>query len=899
MDSTFVASAAGDTATGIPLLATKLRAPRARPGLMQRPHLLDLLLRSLDRPVCLVSAPAGFGKTSLLSAWCSSATGGDCRLAWLTLDDGDNDPVRFWHYAAAALGAAQPGVGEGVRALLRSVAQAPTGHNGFGWLEAVATGLINDLDRCAAEQAGSLALPLFLVLDDYHTIRNQAIHNALAFFIDYLPAHVHLVILTRADPPLPLARLRARDQLVEIRAADLRFRAAESAAFLNQVAALNLSPEAVAGLIARTEGWAAGLHLAALSLQGRDAQAQEHFIREFRGTQHHVFSYLVEEVLSRQPPDIQRFLLRTSILGYLTAGLCDEVMSVGAGEPVTTGAQRVAVQPSESNLSSHTALSLSQALLARLERENLFIVPLDEERRWYRYHPLFAEALAARLAEAEGELAPLMRRRAAQWYEAQGLLADAVRHALAAGDQEHVVRLVEGAYRRLVMQGEIVMLRGWLDALPAELVRSRPRLGLAYAWAMGLSGPHEQQEQALHWVAAALGEPWWPEDPDAASTPSRDPETDKLRGELLALRAVTESLRWECQRAVEHAQEAMWLLWPDSWAEFFQEPQTEPASQEDIWLRAVILHALGNAYRWGGNVTAAERTYRETLRLTMGDGAAPAPSFPMIALAAALRLGQVLVDQGRLRDAETVYRDALARAGGQGGDLLPFSGEVWISLGELLAEQGRLVEAEASIRQGIAYCRRAAQPMAEITGSLALVAVVWALGQADAARAELGRAAQMAAGSGRAYLMPLVAARRAWLGLVTGDLPAAGQWAEELIQQRAERSDFPCIIRDLEDLRLVEVRLAQGRLAEAQSVLEATLHEAEAAGRNETVIGALVLAACLFGKQGDSVRASRSLVRALVLAEREGYVRTFVDRGAAIAGLLSQVSRLGAEGQWH
>lgn len=871
MDSTFVVSAGGDPAAGIPLLATKLRAPRARPGLLQRPHLLKLLLRSLDRPVCLVSAPAGFGKTSLLSGWCASAAGGDCRLAWLTLDEGDNDPVRFWSYAAAALGAAQPGVGEGVRALLRSVAQAPAGQAGFGWLEAAATGLINDLDRCAADYAGA-SLPLILVLDDFHTVRNQAIHNALAFFIDYLPPYVHLVLLTRADPPLPLARLRARDQLVEIRAADLRFRAEESAAFLNQVAALDLSPEAVANLAARTEGWAAGLHLAALSLQGRDAPARERFIKEFRGTQHHIFNYLIEEVFSRQPPAIQRFLLRTSILGYLTPALCDAV-----------------VEGSKSGEANY-----SQTMLSYLERENLFIAPLDEERRWYRYHPLFAEALAARLAEAEGESAPLLHRRAAAWYEAQGHLADAVRHALAAGDQEHVACLVEGAYRRLVMQGEIVLLRGWLDALPVELVRSRPRLGLAYAWALGLSDPQELQEQALRGVAAALDEPWAPADPDAAPASSRDPETDKLRGELLALRAVTESLRWECQRAVEHAQEAMWLLWPDSWAEFFQEPPTGPVSQEDIWLRAVILHALGNAYRWGGNVAAAERTYRETLRLTLGDSAPPASAFPMLALTAGLQLGQVLVNQGRLRDAEGVYRDALARASGQSGDLAPFSGEVWIGLGELLAEQGRLSEAEASIRQGIAYCRRAGQPMGEVAGRLALVALAHALGQADVARAELGRAEQLAAGSGRARrsaVLPVVAARRAWLDLVTGNLVLAAQWAEGLAQRGSEREAFPCIIRDLEDLRLAEVRLAQGRLAEAEGILDATLRTAEAAGRAETVIEALALSACLFSKQGDDARAGRALARALAMAEPGGYMRTFVDRGAALAELLAQVAR--------
>ena len=278
----FTAPPANPIAAVTPLLATKLRAPRPRAGLMQRVRLLELLDRGLDRPVSLVSAPAGFGKTSLLSAWRSSPTGSQCCLAWLTLDDGDNDPVRFWQYAVSALAMVLPGIGEGVLTLLRSIAQAPGGDRGVGWPEAIATGLINDLDAIA-EGGAQPCRPLIFVLDDYHTIRNQAIHDSVAFFIEHLPPQAHLILLTRADPPLPLARLRVRDQLVEIRAADLRFHADEVEAFLNQIAALNLPTDAVISLAARTEGWAAGLHLAALSLQGRDMQFRERFIKGVQG----------------------------------------------------------------------------------------------------------------------------------------------------------------------------------------------------------------------------------------------------------------------------------------------------------------------------------------------------------------------------------------------------------------------------------------------------------------------------------------------------------------------------------------------------------------------------------------------------------------------------------------
>lgn len=884
-DSPFVARSADDITAGIPLLATKLRAPRPRAGLLPRPHLFELLLRCLERPVCLVSAPAGFGKTSLLSAWCASA-GDDCRLAWLTLDEGDNDPVRFWHYVVAALAAAQAGLGEGIRALLRSAAQAPAGQASLGWQEAAAAGLINDLDRWASQMAD--APQLVLTLDDYHNIRNQAIHNAVAFLIDYLPPHAHLVLLTRADPPLPLARLRARDQLVEIRAADLRFRPDECAALLGQVAGLELSAEALASLSARTEGWAAGLRLAALSLQGRDPASQARFVHEFRGTQRHVFAYLIEEVLGRQPPSVQRFLLRTSILNYLTAPLCDEIVNDTAAPDQGAGTGETTAEPAP-NADEARAGCDAAAMLARLERENLFIAPLDEERRWYRYHPLFAEALAARLAEAEGLLVPRLHGRAARWYEGQGMLADAVRHALAAGDHTHVACRLEGAYRRLVMQGELVLLRGWLDALPAELVRSRPRLGLAYAWAAGLAGPCEAQEQALRGVAEALGEPWAPADPDATPMPSQDAEADRLRGELLALRAMTESQQWECRAAVEHAQAAMWLLWPDSWAEFFQEPAPAAVAADEIWLRAVILHALGNAYRWSGNLAAAERTYRETLRLTVA--AAPAPSFPMLALTAGLRLGQVLVGRGRLREAERVYRQTLAQA----GDLAPLSGEVWIGLGELLAEQGRLTEAEACIRQGIAHCQRVGQEVGEGLGRLALATVAAALGQADVARGEFERAEQLIAATDRSRLSPLAALRIVGLDLTTGDAAAAGRWADDLLRRRAARVDFPCILRELEDLRLAEARLAQGQPAEAQRILDALLGEAAAAGRDGVVIEALILSAWALQQRGEATRAGQVLARGLALAEPEGYERVFVARGAALADLLGQIGRSAAD----
>ncbi len=867
----------GTSSMVLPVLATKLRAPRVRTALVQRPRLQALLQRGLDRPLSLISAPAGFGKTSLLGAWRVATGGHDCCLAWVSLDEADNDPVRFWQYAVAAFDSVLPGVGEGAQSLLRSISQSPSGQGGVGWLEAVATALINDL-AAVEELQNAVEQTLVLALDDYHTIRNPVIHDSIAFFVEHLPPHVHLVILTRADPPLPLARMRARDQLVEIRASDLRFSADETEAFLNRVMALGLPADAVKSLESRTEGWPAGLLLAALSLQGREEPFRDRFINDFKGTQHHVFAYLVEEVLGRQPAELQAFLLRTSILSYLTAPLCDAILGVDTGDPSRTAAFPAA----------HPTSSFSQAMLAQLERENLFVVPLDEDRRWYRYHPLFAEALRARLAQAEPDSLSELHRRAAAWYESQGQVPDAVRHFFSTGDLEHVGRLIEATYKRLMMNGEMVTLRAWLDALPRELLRGRPRLALAYAWSLAYSGPHDLQEQALSWVEASLGEEAGDAVGDGGPIGPQNAADRVLRGEMLALRATGASLRWQSKLAIELAQQALWLLWPDDWAEFFQDEPVAPATLEDIWLRAVVLQALGNAHRLDGNVHAAETTYREVLRLTLGDGVLP--PFPMMALTASIRLGQVLINRGRLRDTEALYRETLDQVRSHGGELLLFAGEMFIRLGEVLSEQHRLAEAEESIRQGIDLCHRAVNPMPEVAGYLALAGVTWARGAADAARAELGRAEQIVLHGGRDHLMALVAVRRAWLGLVTGEMSGAARWADELPRLRAAREEWPRHIREAEDVLLAGIRLAQGRPAESLALLRAILQDAEAAGRTAIVIEVLALEAMACGALGGAEQARRTLARSLTLAAPEGYVRMFTEKGEAMMRLLSDMT---------
>jgi LuxR family maltose regulon positive regulatory protein len=879
----------GTLADPLPLLATKLRVPRVRAGLVRRPHLLDLLCRSFDRPVTLISAPAGFGKSMLLAHWIaecrtlpaegmlSQASPLPCapRWCWLALDDDDNDPVRFWRYAVAAFNAVAPGAGEEARSLLRSTAQTASGQSGPAWLQAVATSLINDLADPQGAESEASGAPVVLVLDDYHTIRSRAIHDSVAFFVEHLPANVHLVILSRADPPLPLARLRVRDQLIEIRAADLRFRPDEAEVFLNQVMQLALPAEAVESLAARTEGWAAGLHLAALSLQGRDARYQERFIQDFRGTQHHILGYLVEEVLARQPAEVQDFLLHTSMLDYLTAPLCDGVLHpVGpAGAP--GGSRRIGQQS-------------CQAMLNRLERENLFIVPLDEERRWYRYHPLFAEAMRGRLAETEPTLFAELHRRAAAWYEANGQMTDAIRHLLQIGDQIDAARLIEQGYMRQIVIGELGTLRTWLDALSLDLVRVRPRLALAYCWSIAYSGPHSLQEQLLGWVEAALGGASW----DASASEeelmawSEDPGARSIRGELLALRGLILSFRWESRRATECSQQAMFLLWPDRWAEFYQEPQGAQLATEDLWLRIVILQSLGNAYRLDGNVRSAETAYREAYRLTMGEGPDGDPLFPMLALAAASRLGQVLMAQGQPHEAEWVFERALDRVRRRGGEMQAFGGEALICLGEALLGQNRLEEAERTIREGLILSRQAANPLGEIAGHVALAQVAWAKGDADDARAEVLLAEGIAVRGQHAHVTSWVAAHRARLDLLATDLATAARWAEGLRNERGARTDFPRSIEEFEDLLVAGVHLAQGRLAEAQEIVRRIVHAAESAGRIAAVVEALTLQAAASAAEGDSAQACETLRHALTLAEPAGYVRVFLDRGETLRGVM-------------
>jgi LuxR family maltose regulon positive regulatory protein len=417
------------------ILATKLYVPPPRANVVLRPHLLERLNEGLHRRLTLVSAPAGFGKTTLVGAWAAAC---ERPAAWLSLDDGDNDPARFLAYLIAALQTVVPTLGEGVLAALQSSRPPPT--------EAALTALLNDTTTMPDK--------VVLILDDYHLVDSTPVDHALAFMLEHLPPQLHLVIATREDPPLPLARSRAQDQLTELRAVDLRFSPAEAAEFLGGVMNLDLSADEVARLETRTEGWIAGLQLAALSMQGRKDTAA--FIRAFTGSHRFVLDYLAEEVLQRQPEQVRSFLLHTAVLDRLSAPLCDAV--TGTGD--------------------------SKGMLESLERHNLFVVPLDDERHWYRYHHLFADVLQARLMEEQPKQVAELHRRASEWYEHSGLPSEAIHHAFAAEDFERAAGLLELEALAMLMSRQEDRFLGWLKALPDELLKTRPALSVYYALAL-------------------------------------------------------------------------------------------------------------------------------------------------------------------------------------------------------------------------------------------------------------------------------------------------------------------------------------------------------------------------------------------------------------------------------
>lgn len=794
------------------LLSTKLYIPRPWPSLVSRQRLTERMNAGLDKKLTLVSAPAGFGKTTLLSEWIPDSP--RC-VTWLSLDEGDNDPTRFWTYMLASLRQIDPGLGQGALALLQSP-QAPP-------ITAILTALINDIAAFPDKFA--------TVLDDYHVVDSQPIDTALTFLIDHLPENFHLVITTRVDPALPLARLRARDQLAEFRANDLRFTADESAAFLTQAMGLSLSAQEVYALETRTEGWIAGLQLAALSMQGRDDLPN--YIADFTGSHRYILDYLIDEVLERRPKGTRNFLLQTSILDRLCGPLCDAV----------------------------TGQSQGQASLERLEEANLFLLPLDEERIWYRYHHLFADVLRNRLQAASSSTKRVvtvaeMHRRASAWFEQEGLIDEAIRHALAAPDFERAARLVEDNSITMLQRSEILLIRAWLEQLPDELVRTRPRLILAHGWTLVVTGHVQAFEQ---WMAA-------PQARAALAAP--DLHADIL-GELALIRATLARFQREDARALDLAQQALALL-----------------SDDDRGLQAGAMYTIGVAHLRQGDLAAASQAFIETVRLGEAKGG------PYMAMIALQELSEIQIKQGQLSQATQTGQRAMSMADRWGWQAMPAAGMAHIYLGQVLYERNDLDAATKALSHGVDLLLSSIEQFILAQGYATLARAKLASGDPEGALATLQKGKDwftqtQVADTGAGGLLAL-ADVRLWIG--QGNLSAAARWAQSC-HWRTEDT----YLGYLQAVTLVRLRLAQSWrepqepfIYESTQVINRLMAAAETNHWWGQVIELSLLHAQLCNIQGDKASMLVSLERALTLAEPEGYVRTFLDEGEPMQLLIDE-----------
>ncbi|NJN53931.1 MAG: AAA family ATPase [Anaerolineae bacterium] len=780
-----------------PILATKLFIPPPRSQVVRRSRLLQRLNEGLGdnhragRKLTLISAAAGFGKTTLVSEWvasCQRAT------AWLSLDEGDNDPARFLAYLVAALQTLVPMIGEGVLAMLQSPQPPPT--------ESMLTILLNEIT--------AVSTPFILVLDDYHAISTPPVDHALAFLIEHQPPQMHVVIATRENPPLPLARYRVRGQLTELRVADLRFTTDEAAGFLNQVMGLGLSAEDIATLEARTEGWIAGLQLAALSLQRQ--QDTTRFIESFAGTHHFVLDYLLEEVLHQQSENVQAFLLQTSILDRMCGSLCDALLS----DPPISG----------------------QEMLTKLERANLFIIPLDNERHWYRYHHLFADLLRQRLQQRDAETIAELHGRASIWYETQEMVLEAFHHATAAGDVERAARLIEGKGMPLYFRGALLPVMNWLASLPTAVLDARPSLWVTYGSVLTMSGqPVSHAEEKLQAAEAAL------------KKVEPDDTTRDLIGQIAANRAMLAIPHNDVETIIAQSQRALAYLDPDNL----------PARTNATW-------TLGLAHQFHRNHAAAIPAFTEAIAISQSFGN------NLVTLAAATCLGQVQEAEARLDLAAQSYQLCLQTAGDP----------PWVSACEAVLGYGRVHYQWNDLDAAERYAQLGSH-LSQQMESVDTPAACWtflarlklAQGDVTEAVALVAKAEQFMHQRNFLLRLPDLVAVQILILLNQGDLDTAVHLLES--------HDLP--------LSKARVHLAQGDTTLALDVLESFRQQMESNHWPDELLKVMVLQAVVYEMHGERDTAVQILSDALALAEPGGFIRIFVDEGQPMAELLTKMKR--------
>lgn len=793
------------------VLATKTVVPAVRSRLLPRPGAYDRLDRAVACEVVLVSAPAGFGKTTLLAQW---ASGGSFPVAWLSLDPDDDDPVRFLRYLVAAIRRVEGGFGERLAALL-SGPNRPAA-------EALGTVLVNEL----AGFTGNLVI----VLDDYHVLQSRPVHELLRHLVAHLPASVHLVISSRADPPLPLARLRVRGQLAELRAADLRFARAEVSAFFQQVWQLPLDSEVIDVVRSRTEGWVAGLQLAALILQ--DAPDATAFAKAFTGTHRFVLDFLTEEILERQPDDVRQFLLDTSVLDRVSAPLAEAL----------------------------TARPDAGRVLDALERANMFLVPLDAQRRWYRYHQLFAEMLRARLRQDHPEREEELHHAAGLWCEQHGLVDEAIRHWGACGEPGRAAALVERHIEELILRtSERATMDRWLHSLPDEVVRHRPRLLVAQGISALIEGRLEEVEPLLEMAGRA-----------PADAGKHEPTVGSHASVLGNVPAVTAIMRADVAR----------LRGDFSAEETFAREAVGHLRPEDATLACFARYQLAVADWMSGRLPQAERGLQAVVaeRLAAGER--------YLAARASYDLGQVQLARGSLRAAAVTYQRAIQVFRRAGAARPAMAGIGLAGLGEVRRERGDLEGALQAATEGAGLCRHLAYspPL-----SAALVTLAWtrhALGDRDGAVRAIDEAAAVIPSAEISPLHDLARAGRARLLLAHGRIGEALRWVDE--RGLGDEDEVP-YAREGEYQVLAHVLLATQGLDRARRLAERIGARAEAEGRVGTVIRLRALLALVLDAAGERDLALQVLATALLLARAEGQVAAFADEGPAMGGLLQRL----------
>jgi LuxR family maltose regulon positive regulatory protein len=808
------------------ILVTKLYVPPPPSKAVLRPRLVERLNEGLQRKLVLVSAPAGFGKTTLVSEW---VAGCGRPVAWLSLDEGDNDPARFLTYLVAALQTISTDIGKGLLGAIQT-AQPLTIIN-----EVLLATLLNEI----------AAIPdnFMLVLDDYHLIDSEPIDQALTFLLDHLPPQVHLVITTREDPSLPLPRYRVRGNLTELRAADLRFTAEEAGAFLTQMMNLNLSAENIAALETRTEGWIAGLQMAALSMQGRTDP--DRFIQAFTGSHRFVLDYLVEEVLLNQSGPIRSFLLQTAILDQFCAPLCDAV----------------------------TERKDSKEMLDFLERNNLFLIPLDDTRQWYRYHRLFAEVLQTHLIEAQPDRVAALHIRASAWYERTGLRSDAIRHALAAKDFERVASLIELAWPA-TEEGTISQAAwyGWVKMLPVELVHARPVLTVWYAYALLGRGEIEAAEARLNdadrWVEASGPRKGQFRNPSDVMVIADQVQWKSLPATIAIGRAYIAQARGNTQDSVRYASRVL---------EF---PEADPFRQS----QAAML--LGMTYWASGDLKAADRVFADyTLKLRAAGNIQDAISTTVV-------LAEIRLALGRLHEAIRTIEQLLLFVMNQGEPIVPDTADLHRGLSELYLEQGNLEVAAQHLVRSKELGEKAELPVWRYRWHIAQARLSAAQGDLDGATIFFDEAERLYIRTPLPDSRP-ISAMKARIWVAQGRLTEALGWAHE---RYLSADDDLSYLREFEHITLARIFIAQyqnDRMEDSvhtvTQLLDRLLHAAGEGSRMGSVIEILVLQAIAQEAQGNITPALLSLERALRLAEPEGYVSIFVDEGKPMSGLLTRV----------